>query len=234
MTELYVISGTNRPEVAKRFASNLLETSQCEIILVANPKIEIFNNLLTYRQSFPPNMRGRIKVYYAPYATGFVQAVNHGWGRLRKEDVGTDKNILAFLSSDDYEFHPGWYEAALSCYKKSFPERDGLMFMRDHCAPANRPKTGLAIVSAKFCDLYLGGWIAPPWYITSGIDTEYVGVAEKHGKCAACPDANIKHLLHDWKRTYESEQRRLAILIMNSRAEHGWPYDIEAPWRHWR
>jgi len=161
MTDLYVISGTNRPEVAKKFTLNLLETSQCEIILVANPKVEIFNQLVAYKQSFPPDARNRIKVHYAPYVIGFGQAVNLGWAKLR-EEIGNDKNILAFLSSDDYEFHPGWYEAALNCYRKFFPDRDGLMFMRDHAAPIEKPKAGLAIVSAKFCDLYLGGWIAPP------------------------------------------------------------------------
>lgn len=233
MKDLYVISGTNRPEVAKKFTQNLLETSKCQIILVANPKMSVFDKLLVYKHSLPVGWVFRVTLLFSPYAVGFAQAVNYGWAKLR-EDLGNDKNVLAFLSSDDYEFHPGWYDAALDCYEKSFPERDGLMFMRDHAAPADRPKTGLAIVSAKFCDLYLGGWIAPPWYHTSGIDTEYVGVAEKHGKCASCSDANIRHLMHEWERTRDSEQRRLAILVMNDRASRGWPYDIEAPWRHWR
>lgn len=233
MADLYAISGTNRPKVAERFTLNLLETSQCDIILVASPKVEFFDQLLAYRRSFPPTMGSRIAVYFSPYTVGFAQAVNLGWAKLR-EDIGNDKNILAFISSDDYEFYPGWYEAALNCYGQSFPERDGLMFMRDHTAPKSRPKTGLAIVSAKFCDLYLGGWIAPPWYHTSGIDTEYAGVAEKYGKCAACPDAHVKHLLYDWKMTHDSEQRRLAILVMNDRAKHGWPYDIESCLRYWK
>lgn len=233
---IYVFCATSgRGEQAERIVNNSLTTSSCHVILIVGGNEIRFHELSHKQLSDVSGYSDRIDVLFEPYSSSFSYATNAGWGWLRNK-VGKDKNVLALATADDTEFLGGWYEAALNCYNDKFPEKDGLLFLNNisTLTPQNVGRTGACIVSAKFCDLYMGGWLVAPYYHCNGLDVEYAGVAEKYGRREFCPEAKIKHLMVDWERAHNSEQRLIGLATNKARAGRGWRYDIKAPWRHWK
>lgn len=218
-----------RPKIAEQLIHNLVDTSDCEIIIIVGQNEDEFKALTKLGSK-------RVSIYFEPYSPSFSYSVNAGWGRVRYQ-VGTDKNILGIATADDHKFKDGWHGAALKCYNEQFPSRDGLMFLHDiTTATKNTPRLGKAgpcVVSAKFCDLYMGGWLVSPYYHCNALDTEYAGVAELHDKLGYCPESVVQHLMHDWKHTKNAEQRKLGMKAVQARCKRGYKYDLLASWRHW-
>jgi hypothetical protein len=229
---IHVICATKgRSETAEQLLRNLYDDSNCDIIFVVGQNWEEFEALVAVKNELKSN---RVSIYFEPYSPSFSYSINAGWGRLRYQ-LGTDKNILALATTDDHIYHQGWDKAILECYREQFPEQDGLTFFRV-IGPtgAGAPTwTGACVASAKFCDLYMGGWLVAPYYHCNGIDTEYAGVSQFHGKREYCSKALSQHLLHDWERIKGSEQRQIGVNAAVDRADRGYVYDILAPWRHW-
>lgn len=224
-------ASTGRGGQSERIIDNVLNTSPGLICMVLSNDNVLYN--LHARFAY----YSRLNLFFEPYSPSFSYGINAGWGRIRYRDPS--KNILACAVADDMEFLDGWYKAALNCYNDKFPEKDGLLFLNDITTdvvrtPQNVGRTGACVVSAKFCDLYMGGWLVSPYYHCNGLDVEYAGVAEKHGKRAYCPEAQVKHLMFGWEIAKDSEQRKIGIATNKARAKRGWLYDIEAPWRYWK
>lgn len=223
---------SGREEQAERIVENLFTSSLCHIVLIVGGGRSQFLELSDQFYHVE-----RLSILCEPYSPSFSYSVNAGWGDIR-DRIGNDKNILALATADDMEFLPGWHDLALDCYKDKFPDKDGLLFLNDITTdvvltPQNVGRTGACVVSAKFCDLYMGGWLVSPYYHCNGLDVEYAGVAEKHGKRSYCPEAKVKHLMFGWETAKNSEQRQIGIATNKARAGRGWLYDIEAPWRYW-
>lgn len=236
---IYVFCATKgRLKQAKRTIRNLVDTSDCNIIMTVAQNRGEFLELVDFKHEIIPGGRlDRLILSFEPFSPSFSYAINASWGRLR-EWIGNDLNILGLATCDDNDFKDGWDTAILKCYKETFPDRDGLMFMNDLRATESKSKnvgkTGLCVVSAKFCDLYMGGWLVSPYYHCSGIDMEYAGVSEHHGKQAFCEESKLYHLMYEWEKTVDSEQRKLGIFLMGDRPKRGYVYDIRARWRYWK
>ena len=231
---IYVICATaTRLDHAKRIIENLLSTSDAQIAMVVGLYRSYFESLVDFKHLLPEHVRSRVELYFEPYSPSFSYSVNAGWGRIRNQ-VGSSENIIAIATTDDNEFREGWGSTALQCYKEQFPNQDGLMFLNDLRATTNIGRNGNCLVSAKFTDLYMAGWLVSPFYHCNGIDMEYAAVAEKHGKLGFCSDAEIYHLMVDWEHTQCSEHRLLFSDIFPSRQKRGFKYDFGAPWRYWR
>lgn len=232
------VATMGRLNQAKRIIRNLYDTSDCNIIMAVGQNQEEFLELVEFKhKTLPGGKLHKLTLHFEPYSPSFSYAINASWGRLR-EYIGTSQNILGLATCDDNDFKDGWDVAMLKCYESTFPNRDGLMFMNDLRAMESKSKnvgkTGLCVVSAKFCDRYMGGWLVSPYYHCSGIDMEYAGISEQHGKQAFCEDSQLYHLMHEWEKTKNSEQRKLGIFLMNDRPKRDYIYDIHARWRHWK
>lgn len=230
---VYVFCATKgKPKIAEQLLRNLFGESSCNIIFIVGQSWDEFRTLTAVRDELKSE---RISVYFEPYSPSFSYSINAGWGRLRYQ-LGTDRNILGLATADDHVYYQDWDKKVLKCYHEQFPEQDGLMFLHV-LGPTGQGApgwTGPCVVSAKFCDLYMGGWLVPPYYHCNAIDTEYAGVAKLHGKRERCLESVVKHLLHDWKRTENSEQRKMGIATAIGRGTRGYKYDILAPWRYWK
>lgn len=230
---IYVVCATKgRLETAERLLCNLFDKSNCNITFVVGQNENEFKALTAIKNKLKSE---RVSVYFEPYSPSFSYSINAGWGRVRYQ-LGTDKNILGLATANDHLYYQDWDKKALKCYHEQFPERDGLMFLRV-LGPTGQdaPRwTGACVVSARFCDLYMGGWLVPPYYHCSAVDTEYAGVSQYHGKRGYCSEAISKHLLRNWKHVKQSEQRKIGIATAVARGERGYIYDILAPWRYWK
>jgi len=219
---------------AKRTVQNVLDTSDCHIIMIVGQSRPEYEELSQYVESLPH--KSRVSVVFYEESKSFSDAINTAWGLVRQTWPG--ENILGLATADDMEFKPKWFTHAMICYDRYLPERDGLMFLNDLKAPEmnvpNVGANGLCMVSAKFCDLYMAGWLVSPFYPCNWIDIEYAEVAKKHNKMLYCPDANVYHLLIGWDETFNSQEFRDAKDTYYRRLEEGFPYPEAAPWRHWR
>lgn len=232
MIYVFCATATKRGH-GQRIIKNLLDTSQSKIVMIVGLNKNYLDELTNFKNSLSEEEQSRIQIFFEPYSPSFSYAINAGWARIR-HNIGNDKNILASATADDMEFKEGWYDTALKHYNKHFLEKDGLMFLNDLRARTNIGRNGLCVVSAKFSDIYMAGWLVSPYYHVSGIDIEYAGVADKFGKRAFCKEAKVFHLLADWSKTEHSEQRKMGLFLINDRPKRGYIYDIVAPWRHWK
>lgn len=231
---IYAFCATRgRLEMAEQLIHSLFDTSDCKIIIIVGQSVSEFKALTRFKDGLKSE---RVSIYFEPYSPSFSYSINAGWGRIRYQ-FGTGKNILGMAVADDHKFKDGWHDAALKCYNEQFPERDGLMFLHDlTTATQNTPRLGKAgpcVVSAKFCDLYMGGWLVSPYYHCNALDTEYAGVSGFHDRLGYCPESIVQHLMHDWKHVENSEQRKLGIVAARERVKRGYKYDLIAPWRYW-
>ena len=232
---IYFFCGTRRLTPAKNQIERWLKYAPGPMFLVVGLDLDIFEGIQEFINELSESEQERVTLIFEPYSQSFSYAVNAGWGRVRAENPG--ENILAMAGPDDQEFYPNWHEAALEYYHKSFPDLDGLLFLNDLRASdvsnANYGKSGLCLISAKFCDKYMGGWLVSPYHHVSGIDIEYAFVSMLHGKHAFCAEAKCRHLMLEWQHRVNSESRLLGVQLMYDRIKRNCIYDIEAPWRYW-
>lgn len=231
------ICATTRPGLGKDQINQWLSTTNAPLIMIVALYVELFEQLQDFVNQLSKDERDVVELTFEPYSPSFVYAVNAAWGRLRQRDPSD--NLLAMPLADDQEFFcNSWNEVATEHYYQSFPEEDGLMFLNDRRAmetnDANYGRSGLSVMSAKFCDKYMAGWLASPYHHVSGLDIEGAHVAMLHGKYTFCPEAEYRHLMLEWDFGANSEARHLGVLLEFDRIKRNCVYDIIAPWRYWK
>lgn len=227
--------GTRRFLLAEAQIERWLSQAPGPIMMIVGLDQDLFIQVQEFVDKLSEDEQARVELIFEPYSPSFSYAVNAGWGRTRQKDQS--KNILGMACPDDQEFFPGWHDAAVEYYYKTFPEEDGLVFLNDlraiEVGNSNYGRSGISVVSAKFCDKYMGGWLASPYHHVSGIDMEYAQLSMLHGKHGFCYKAKCRHLMLEWQHRVNSESRLLGVQLMYDRIKRNCIYDIMAPWKYW-
>lgn len=228
--------GTRRFLLAEAQIERWLTKAPGRIVMIVALDKDLLDQVQEFVNKLSKDEQARVELLFEPYSPSFSYAVNAGWGRLRQRNPSD--NILGMAMPDDQEFFDGWHDAAIKCYYDTFPEEDGLLFLNDlralEVGNSNYGKSGISVVSAKFCDKYTGGWLVSPYHHVSGIDIEYAFVSMLHGKHAFCKEAKCRHLMLEWQHRVNSESRLLGVQLMYDRIKRNCVYDIIAPWRYWK
>lgn len=219
-----ISASKGRPDQAKRIIKDIVDTSPCRLYMTVSWDQGEFNDLKRFVKRMDTN---QIRLTFDKYSTSFATAVNRQWGKIRSR--APKKNHYGIATADDMKFLPGWYEAAMDCYEKQFPEKDGCLFLNDL---TSKNQIGMTLVTAKFCDKYMGGWLVTPYYWCNWIDMEYDYISKMHGKHGYCPGAKVKHLLVDWEEVKYSEHMIVGTAIFDSRKQRDFHFE-PAPWRYY-
>lgn len=214
-----------RPEQAKRIIKDIVDTSPCHLYMTVSWDRKEFNALRLFVKKMETD---QVHLIFDRVSTSFAAAVNRQWGKIRYK--APKQNHYAIATADDMEFLPGWHEAAMDCYQELFPEEDGALFLNDL---TSRNQIGMTLVTAKFCDKYMGGWLVTPYYWCNWIDMEYDYISKLHGKRGYCPNAKVRHLLVDWDEVKYSEHMVVGTAIFESRKQRNFCFE-PAPWRYWK
>jgi len=103
----------------------------------------------------------------------FVSVKNHGWGSMSNMGLRYAETEMILISNNDVEYHPGWYERALSLYDK-YP-KIGVLGVWKHTAHGVKEELEDLIIKDQMPAV---GWLFKRDVLTD------IGPFAEHGPCS--------------------------------------------------